>query len=86
MMLSILYEDSEIVCCLKPAGVLSTNGPDGMPQRLAAQLGGRPEQYRTVHRLDQVVRGVMLYARTRRPHHASAHRSWITGFGNPILQ
>lgn len=64
MMLSILYEDSEIVCCLKPAGVLSTNGPDGMPQRLAAQLGGRPEQYRTVHRLDQVVRGVMLYART----------------------
>lgn len=60
----ILYADDAIVCCLKPAGVLSTNGPGGMPELLAAKIGGEPAQYRTVHRLDQVVSGVMLYART----------------------
>lgn len=59
--MDILYCDSDIVVCVKPARVLSTDEPGGLPELLRAEL--RTEDFRTVHRLDRVVSGLMVVAR-----------------------
>ena len=64
--MDLLYTDNRIVVCLKPAGVLSTDGPGGMPELLRRALGeSETGCVRVVHRLDQPVGGVMVYARTQ---------------------
>ena len=50
--------------CVKPAGVLSTDEPGGMPELARAALGEPQGCVRTVHRLDRVVSGLMVLART----------------------
>ena len=52
--------------CVKPAGVLSTDEPGGLPDLIREALGDRGMKLCTVHRLDQVVGGVMVLARTSR--------------------
>lgn len=64
--MKLLYTDARIVVCLKPAGVLSTDSPGGMPELLRRALGeGETGCVRTIHRLDQPVGGVMVFARSR---------------------
>ena len=63
--MDILYRDNSIVVCVKPAGVLSTDEPGGMPELLRAELGTE-RRVRSVHRLDRVVAGVMVYALSHR--------------------
>ncbi len=60
--MEIIYQDEAIVVCLKPAGLLSTDEPGGVPELLREQL--QTEEIRTVHRLDRVVGGLMLLARS----------------------
>lgn len=60
--MEIIHQDRDIVVCLKPAGVLSTDEPGGMPELLREQL--QTKEIRTVHRLDRVVGGLMLLARS----------------------
>ncbi len=62
----ILYQDDRIIVCVKPAGVLSTDEPGGMPELLRRSLGSENAVIRSVHRLDRTAGGVMVYARTRR--------------------
>ena len=62
--MELLYTDARIVVCLKPAGVLSTDEPGGMPELARAALGEPQGCVRTVHRLDRVVSGLMVLART----------------------
>ncbi len=64
-MVEILYADNRILVCLKPVGVVSTDEPGGLPDLLRQQLGDARACVRTVHRLDQVVGGVMVLARSR---------------------
>ena len=59
--MEIIYQDADIVVCVKPARVLSTDEPGGMPELLRQALG--TEDVRTVHRLDRVVSGLMVLAR-----------------------
>ena len=59
--MEIVYADPRIVVAVKPAGVLSTDEPGGMPQLLRQELG--TPCIRTVHRLDAAVSGLMVYAR-----------------------
>ena len=61
-MIEILQETKTSVVCVKPVGI-AAQGMDAqaLPQLLAAQLGC--EVY-PVHRLDQAVGGVMVYAKT----------------------
>lgn len=59
--MEILYQDNDIVVCIKPPRVLSTDEPGGLPELLRQELGG--DDVRTVHRLDRVVSGVMVLAR-----------------------
>lgn len=57
--------DNQIIVCIKPVGVLSTDEPGGMPELLREALGDASAGVRTVHRLDRTTGGVMVLARTR---------------------
>ena len=59
--MKILYEDSDLILCEKPAGVLSEEG--GMPALLREATGA--EEIYCVHRLDKETGGLMVYAKTR---------------------
>ena len=61
--MEIIYQDSRVVVAVKPAGVLSTDEPGGMPSLLRQALG--TDCIRTVHRLDAQTGGVMVFARSR---------------------
>ena len=61
--MEILYQDNDIVVCIKPARVLSTDEPGGLPELLREALGDARADIRTVHRLDRVVGGVMVLAK-----------------------
>ena len=61
--MEIVYQDSDILVCLKPAGVKSTDEPGGVPSLAREALGDPRADVRTVHRLDQVVSGLMVLAR-----------------------
>ena len=63
--MEILYQDNRILVCIKPSGVVSTDEPGGMPQRIRDCLGDAHACVRTVHRLDAAVAGVMVLARSR---------------------
>ncbi len=58
--MELIYQDKDIVVCVKPARVLSTDEPGGMPELVRQALG--IENVRTVHRLDRVVSGLMVLA------------------------
>lgn len=61
--MEFLYRDAHMAVCIKPAGVKSTDEPGGMPELVRLALGGNVT-VRTVHRLDQVVSGLMVLALT----------------------
>lgn len=60
--MEIIYCDEWIAVCVKPARVLSTDEPGGMPELVRRALG--TDDVRTVHRLDRVVSGLMVLARS----------------------
>ena len=60
--MDIIYYDDNIIVAIKPAGVISTDEPGGMPSLLRQALGNENADIRTVHRLDQVVSGLMVFA------------------------
>ena len=62
--MDIVYQDKQILVAVKPAGVLSTDEPGGMPELVRQALGDEKACVRTVHRLDRVVSGLMVLART----------------------
>ena len=61
MDVAILYEDTAILLCVKPAGVVSEEG--GMPDLLRSET--RARDIYCVHRLDKAAAGLMVYAKTR---------------------
>ncbi len=65
----ILYEDNHLVIAVKPVGVLSEDTPDKacMPALLREhyRAQGKPDYIATVHRLDKVVGGVMVFSRRK---------------------
>ena len=65
-MIDILFEDGDIIVCIKPAGYLSESSGESarsLPHALAAQQG--VDELFTVHRLDREVSGVMVYAKSK---------------------
>ena len=61
--MELLFSDDDILVCLKPARVLSTDEPGGVPDLAREALGIPNADVRTVHRLDRVVAGLMVLAR-----------------------
>ena len=71
MKLNILYEDRDIIVCMKPAGVASQN-ERGFYEDMTSILmkyqkdrGTAAPYVGVVHRLDKMVSGVMVYAKNR---------------------
>jgi len=62
--MELIYKDRDIVVAIKPARVLSTDEPGGMPELVRQALGETDGDVRTVHRLDRVVSGLMVLARS----------------------
>lgn len=60
--MEIIYQDADIIVCIKPARVLSTDEPGGLPELIRMELGNPAAGVRTVHRLDRVVSGLMVLA------------------------
>ena len=59
-MIEVLHKDGQVIVCIKPVGMIAEEG--GVPDCLREQEGGGAF---CVHRLDTVVGGVMVYARTK---------------------
>lgn len=57
--MEILYSDRDLAICVKPVGLDSEKQ---LPEELKKELGG---EIFPIHRLDQNVGGVMVYARTK---------------------
>lgn len=62
-MIDILFEDSDILVLIKPAGTLSEMSPaeNSLPRMAGEERGA---ELFAVHRLDREVSGVMVYAKT----------------------
>lgn len=66
----IMYEDTEIIVCVKPAGVpvqTSRAGETDLTSALKNYRAKKGEEpyIGLIHRLDQPVRGIMVFAKTR---------------------
>ena len=64
--MELIYEDRDIVVCVKPPRVLSTDEPGGVPELVRKALGDENANVRTVHRLDRTVSGLMVLARSKK--------------------
>lgn len=69
----IIYEDKEILVCHKPAGIAVQNSRIGaedmesaLKNHLAIQQPGKMPYLGIVHRLDQPVEGVLVFAKTKK--------------------
>ena len=63
--MELIYQDKDIIVCVKPPRVLSTDEPGGLPDLVRQALGDEKADVRTVHRLDRVVSGLMVLARNK---------------------
>lgn len=64
--MELIHVDRDIVVCIKPPRVLSTDEPGGLPDLVRQALEDPKANIRTVHRLDRVVSGLMVLARTNK--------------------
>ncbi|MBO5936862.1 MAG: RluA family pseudouridine synthase [Clostridia bacterium] len=61
----IIYEDKELVVCIKPKGVLSQAGKEGQKSMIDILSAECDCEIYPVHRLDKEVSGIMVYAKTK---------------------
>lgn len=61
--MQIVYEDADVLVCVKPPRVLSTDEPGGLPELVRQERNMPDLELRTVHRLDRVVSGLMVLAK-----------------------
>lgn len=61
--MELIYQDKDIIVCVKPPRALSTDEPGGVPDLVRTALGDPNANVRTVHRLDRTVSGLMVLAR-----------------------
>lgn len=63
MKIEILHEDNEILVVNKPAGIPSQPDKSGTPSLLEILSENRPDLF-VIHRLDQRVSGIIVFAKT----------------------
>ena len=81
----ILQKDSSIIVCVKDPGVLSTDEPGGLPSLVREALGDAAAAVYPVHRLDRVVGGLTLLARSRETASALGKQLMSGGFEKQYL-
>lgn len=66
----ILFEDSQIIVCVKPAGIATQNNRIGSPDMVSilknhlAATSKKQPYLAVIHRLDQPVSGLLVFAKT----------------------
>lgn len=63
--MEILFEDRELIVCIKERGLLSQKGKEGERTMLTDLEEHTGEEVYPVHRLDKEVGGVMVFAKTK---------------------
>jgi len=71
MKLDIIYEDKEIIVCYKPAGVATQTASLGSPDMVSMLKNylakkGEENYLGVIHRLDQMVSGLLVFAKTKK--------------------
>lgn len=92
MNLNILYEDSEILVCEKPAGIATQSSRIGTPDMVSLlknylrQQSPQQQPYLAViHRLDQPVTGLLVFAKSKRAAADLNKQLTTAGFGKHYL-
>lgn len=92
MNLNILYEDSEILVCEKPAGIATQSSRIGTPDMVSLlknylrQQSPQQQPYLAViHRLDQPVTGLLVFAKSKRAAADLNKQLATAGFGKHYL-
>lgn len=63
--MEILFEDNDIIVCIKPCGVLSQADTAGRENMITFLQQHTNSEIYPLHRLDKEVSGVMVYAKTK---------------------
>ena len=74
--MEILFEDKDLIVCIKERGVLSQEGKEGERTMLSILSAETGSEIYAVHRLDKEVGGVIVYAKNQRT--AAALSSQVT--------
>ena len=85
----ILYEDQDIIVCLKPAGIPTQTSRPGLPDMVSIlknhiyQNSAHKKQpyLAVIHRLDQPVEGLLVFAKTPAAAKELNHQLQSFGFG-----
>ena len=87
----ILFEDQEILVCHKPSGVPAQTNRIGTPDLVSILKNHLRKESRSpylalIHRLDQPVEGLMVFAKTPRSAKELSRQLTTSGFGKYTLQ
>ena len=85
----ILYEDSELIVCIKPAGIATQSKRIGSPDMVSIlknhiahnTKSKQPPYLAVIHRLDQPVTGLLVFAKTPFAAKELNHQLQSEGFG-----
>ena len=61
-MIEVVYRDNDLIVVIKPAGVVSEDGKNSVPELIREELDVPDAYIGTVHRLDKGVGGLMVYS------------------------
>ena len=89
----ILYEDKEIIVCIKPAGIPTQSSRIGTPDMVsilknylsASSSAKQPPYLAVIHRLDQPVEGILVFAKTPAAAKKLNQQLQTSGFGKHYL-
>ena len=86
----ILFEDQEILVCHKPSGVPAQTNRIGTPDLVSILKNHLRKESRSpylalIHRLDQPVEGLMVFAKTPRSAKELSRQLTTSGFGKYYL-
>lgn len=92
MELNILYEDNDIIVCVKPAGIAVQSSRIGAPDmvsllknHLHASSPGRSPYLAVIHRLDQPVTGLIVFGKNKKAAALLTRQLTSSGFGKHYL-
>lgn len=89
----ILYEDKEIIVCIKPAGIPTQSSRIGTPDMVsilknhlsASGSAKQPPYLAVIHRLDQPVEGILVFAKAPAAAKKLNQQLQTSGFGKHYL-
>lgn len=92
MELNILYEDKDIIVCVKPAGIAVQSSHVGTPDmvsllknHLRASSPDKAPYLAVIHRLDQPVTGLLVFGKNKKAAAGLTRQLTSSGFGKHYL-